>query len=303
MNLDDAMIAKLLGTYGAPNTANNAQRARDFFASNPDIAERRAMGVRGAGLDDNSDVFGAQLEKFIAKTDLPPRNAAETYSPPAQESNPVIAQGTKPKPAGSPSRQGNYGPATDTATKQGKDYGPGTEGGKGGDWWPWLLAGLGLTATKQGGVGGAAAPNAPKSGLPAPVVPPEAGYVGPMRNVNRETDPRLAGYIKGPNGEPPAAAGDPRLPNPYNRNQVGYEPKLEDNISDLSRVKTNEPPPTTVTGDPGLEAEAKKRQLQAEIDAENKQAMLLQEQIKRQHMQRANTQSLSDAAKRAVGRK
>lgn len=295
MNLDDAMIAKLLSTYGAPMTANNATMAREFFARNPEIAEKRAMGLRGSGLDDNSDVFGPQLEKFIAQTDLPPRNAAETYSAPAQEQAAPAAKA--PVRQASPSRQGNYGPATDTATKQGKDYGPGTEP-QDGDWWKWLLAAAGLTATKTGGVGGTAAPNAPRSGPPAVVQPPEATFVGRMGEAARNS-PYTAGYLKGPNGE----STSPQLANPYNRNQVTNVPKLEDNISDLSRVPVNEPPPTKVTSDPGLEAEAKKRQLQAEIDAENKQTQMLQDQIMEQNMKRRNTKALSDAAKRAVGRK
>src|ERR1700761_1993269 len=69
--MDDKMMTALLASYKAPMTAQNANVARQFFASNPDVAERRAMGMRGSGLDDNSDLLDAQLDKHIADTTIP----------------------------------------------------------------------------------------------------------------------------------------------------------------------------------------------------------------------------------------
>lgn len=69
--MDEQMIGRLLQTYGVqqPNV-RQANAAREFFATNPEIAEKRAMGMRGSGIDDNSDIFGAQLDKLIQDSSI-----------------------------------------------------------------------------------------------------------------------------------------------------------------------------------------------------------------------------------------
>src|SRR5882672_10336622 len=69
--MDDKMMTALLKSYGAPMSAANANAARQFFASNPDVAEHRAMGMRGSAVDDNSDLLDVQLDKHIADTAIP----------------------------------------------------------------------------------------------------------------------------------------------------------------------------------------------------------------------------------------
>ena len=65
------MIEQLLNSYGAPMNAQNANRAREFYASNPQAAERRAMGMRGSIAEDNTDLLDSMLEKHIQATALP----------------------------------------------------------------------------------------------------------------------------------------------------------------------------------------------------------------------------------------
>lgn len=281
--MDTQMLTRLLATYGAQPTPANLNAAQQFFATNPEIAEKRAMGVRGSGLDDNSDVFRPMLDQVMAKTDPQVDQVAQLI-----EQN-QLPQSNAPAPAqrqASPSNKGNYGPGP-SPSRQG-NYGPGNDSG-GGGFGEWLLALLGARAT-----GGTTRVGGVNTNSPAP----EGTYVGPMKNVTPETDPRLQGYIKGPNGEAPAAAGDPRLGNPYNRNQITNVPKLEDNISDLSRIKTNEPPPTKVEGDPGLTEEARKRQLQAEIDDENNMERLKKAEADQIRRRQQGVRATLDAARK-----
>lgn len=270
--MDANMIAALLQTYGAPNTAANANRAREFFAANPEIAEKRAMGMRGSGLDDNSDIFGAQLDKFIAasEADAPPGRVEvgpiEKVDAPATQAAPTTQRAAPAKMSNMPAqpgqnRQAEYGsngPITREAARGGKGFGLDDI----------LTALLGLSST--------------------------AGRK--MMSVIDPNDPRLPPQLQGPEKLK-------QLQGPDEPKRLTYQPKLEDNVSDLSRVKTNEPPTTKVEGDPALTEEARKRQLQTEIDAENADAKRLQDQIMERQRAQVETKKLSDAAKRAVGRR
>lgn len=110
----DYDMEALLSSYGAPMTPANANRAREFFASNPEVATRRAMRLRG-GLDDNSDVLGALLDKQIAES-MPVINRAnipslqETQGDKRPAPAPSRTAPTTQQPMAAPSRQGNYGP-------------------------------------------------------------------------------------------------------------------------------------------------------------------------------------------------
>ena len=125
------------------------------------------MGLRGSGLDDNSDVFGPQLEKFIARTDLPPRNAAETYSAPV-ETPTTTPKPTNKAPAAKPSQPPQ--PGNDPTVTPDMVNAPSNTGGSGWDWLKWLLPGA-------VGVGGAALI---RKGMEVPR-PPE-GYPGTVES-------------------------------------------------------------------------------------------------------------------------
>ena len=347
--MDTLMLTRLLKTYGAPNTPQNLQAAADFFASNPEIAEKRAMGLRGSGIDDNSDVFRPILDKVMERTDKPDQVAQliEQNQLPTQSNAPTAA----PRPAASPSRQGNYGPATDTATKQGKDYGPGTEGGKGTSWlqelWPAILGATSVAGRKMilDAQGQGKAPTPEVNGRPPMVQPtPEGVYVGPiprgdvepsspyMNEVRRigQADPRGASAYTQQNGTKSGTMIPDQRANvdaftrearsatsmkdidilarkygiPPDQAQQMLEAgqldrlKLEDNISDLSRIKTNEPPPTRVDGDPGLTEQARQRQLQAEIDQENAMERIKAAEAERIRRNQEGTRATLNAARK-----
>lgn len=298
--MDDAMIARLLQTYGAPATARNANAAREFFASNPEIAEKRAMGLRGSGLDDNSDIFGAQLDKFMqeAEAAAPPgrvevgpiEQVAPPQAAPTQRVAPAKMSNTPAQPG--QSRQAGYGegsptPITREAARSGGGFGLDDI----------LLAFLGLSST--------------------------AGRKM-MENVN-PNDPRLPPQIQGPEKLK-------QLTGPEEPKRLTYQPKLEDgnknrqaflkeaettrSMSDIDilrqkyglsqeeadqLLKLNSP--STVTSDPALNEQGRRAQLQAEIDAENADAKRLQDQIMERQRAQIETKKLADAAKRAVGRR
>ncbi len=314
--MDEAMLNALLKTYGAPNTVANANRVREFGAANPEILEKRAMGMRGSGVDDNSDILGPMLDKLVQASSTDEQLNAATDrgtwpgAPGTQPTTPAVAAATKPnaprrenktypnpqEASGKPLQTGGIPGDANAPTGSNVPSGSGEAG-----WleklWPLVL-----------GIAAARKPLADQGNLPAKIDPatgkpiPEATYVGPMDH----NDPRFGGYLP-KDGQPGVAPGpqpqvegstyrDPRLP-------PQAQGKLEDNISDLSRVKTNQPAPTKVTGDPGLTEEARRAQLQAEIDAENAANQRLQDQIMQREADKIRTQKLGAAAKAATGRR
>jgi hypothetical protein len=271
--MDEQMLSRLMGTYGAPVNARNANIAREFFAANPDVAERRAMGMRGSGNEDNSDVLGPMLDRMIAETTGPAPAPAQVEQQPL----PTVQNASAPtrKSATAAPRQASMQPAHREAGFQEANAAP-QGGGSGSSGWmnDLLLSILGASSvagrTMMGGGNTPPTGNAPQKALPRAI-----GNDGAL------------------------------LENPYpdGQKRLTYQPKLEDNVSDLSRVPTNEPPTTKVEGDKGLTGEARKKQLQAEIDAENQSAASVRDEMEKRARDRANTRKLSDAAKRAVGRK
>ena len=300
--MDDQMIARLLQTYGAQPSARNANAARQFFATNPEIAEKRAMGLRGSGIDDNSDIFGAQLEKFMqaSEAEAPPgrvevgpiEQVAPPQAAPAQRAAPAKMNNMPAQPG--QNRQAEYGPSTAT----------GTAGSSGdGSIWDWLLPVL---------IGGGAVAAGSR------MKPP--GEDGPA--PKQKALPRAIGE----DGK--------LLENPYpdGQKRLTYQPKLEDanknrqaflkeaettrSMSDIDILRQKyglsseeadqllkQNTPSTVRSDPALEAQGKKAQLQAEIDAENADAKRLQDRIMERQRAQVETKKLSDAAKRALGRR
>lgn len=267
--MDDAMIARLLQTYGAQPSARNANAARQFFATNPEIAEKRAMGMRGSGVDDNSDIFGAQLEKFMqaAEAEAPPGRVevgqpevvalpATQAAPTARASAPTSTNMSAQPGASRQAEYGSTGPITREAARGGKGFGVDDV----------ITALLGLSSTAGRKMMGNVDPN----------------------------DPRLPPQLQGP--EKLAQLTGPEEPK-----RLTYQPKLEEGGANARAAEADKT--KTITSDPALEAQGKKAQLQAEIDAENADAKRLQDQIMERQRGQVETKKLSDAAKRAVGRR
>lgn len=308
--MDDAMIARLLSTYnGAQPTVKNVNAARQFFATNPEIAEKRAMGLRGSGVDDNSDIFGAQLEKFMqaAETEPPPGRVEvgqpEVVAPPTQQAAPrQAAKPASPMGPNLPMASGAVNPLDGPASATPP---------AGGSIWDWLLpAILGGGAIFAGDRLTRPRGEAPTKAQPRAIgedgklIPEEGRWDTSRRNTSRGVSDVVdlnARNLPPPNKQ--IAGPNQQLTGPQNAATSSNPQQLTDEISDLSRVKTNEPAPTKVTGDPGLESEGKKAQIQAEIEADNAAAKRLEDQIMKQRQSQMETKKLSDAAKRAVGRR
>lgn len=192
--MDDKMMQQLLATYGKgiPLNAQNANRIREFGASNPEVLEKRAMGMRGSALDDNSDLLDAMLDRHIADTAGTPADTmgAEPRSAERDPVPPPSRRGAGPNnaaPVNRPAMARNkqdaqygegtgpqLGPPNDTrvsgfqsgpnlggtgvspvATPQGGAL-PQTAEGSGSNLMPWILSALGLSA--PGALASAGAP-------------------------------------------------------------------------------------------------------------------------------------------------
>lgn len=258
------ILQRLLSSYGASDSAGNANKIREFAAANPDVLERRAMGMRGSGVDDNSDLLAGQLEKFMQATDKPAMNAPESASIPELQGTVTVGQ---PRVVAPPTarRGGSGGSAPSMEPQMQPGYSDMTEttspsiGKPGGDTLlPWILAALGISSG--------------------------AGMQGmkPQKASPRAID-NSGTLIEGANPS---------------QKRLTYQPKLED--SNPTRA-------TTESGAPALDPKGvdteRKKMLQAEIDAENAQA--LQQQMKEQstRSKQNSTRDLLNKAGKAVGRK
>jgi len=110
---NNQMMLDLLKTYGAAPTPRNIAQAQQFFASNPDQMERRAMGMRGSGVDDNTDLLGPMLDKLMAAIAGP--------STPAPAPVQAVQQPPMQQPAPMPQRAAPSAPPVQT---QGLQYNP-----------------------------------------------------------------------------------------------------------------------------------------------------------------------------------
>lgn len=326
--MDQALLSTLMKSYGAADTPENSNRIREFYASDPTAADRRAYGVKGQSHEGGADrdaILNAMIDKVaapapaaITQEPLAPLPMVQNATAPTRRSATAGAPQRGPRgtaPSMEPQMQPGYSdtnaqtsPAIGAPGSRVSGYETNVEDqtlpANGGGILDWLLpAILGISALRSGAGGAAPSP----SGVPSVRPIPDATYVGPM---GREGAPPVAGRISNEQRRPvkasPRAIGnDGKLIEGANPSQkrVGSTPKLEDNISDLTRVPTNEPPPTQVRNSPQLENEGKKRQLQAEVDAENEGASRLQKQMTDRAMAQKNTADLAKAARRATGRK
>ena len=275
--MDDAMIARLLSTYdGAQPTVKNVNAARQFFATNPEIAEKRAMGLRGSGVDDNSDIFGAQLEKFMQSAEAePPAGRVEVgpieqVAAPTQQAVPRQAPAQMSNMPAQPgqSRQGGYAPPVTRESAR-------PSGGFGLDDFLTALLGLSSTAGRKIMSGDRGPQNtAPRNQVPTPT-------------TNENGQP----FVDTP---PRQVGADGRAPAPY----------AEDTPTQRrTPTSPQERSPAVPLQEPTGSSPEQKTKIQAEVDAENADAKRLEDQIMKRQRDQIETKKLSDAAKRAIGRR
>lgn len=312
--MDDAMLSRLMQSYGAANTAENANRIRQFAASNPNVLEHRAMGMRGSVVDDNSDVLGAMLDKFIAQTDIAPPRRVEVGAPEVQQTMPTVQNASAPtRKSATAAPAPQMGPNLPMASGAVNPLDAPTQppAGKSGSFWDDVLISLlGATSVagraamnrRGGGNGGAGGGG---GNAPTPQGTPEATFVGRMGEAARN-DPLASGYLQGPNAQlagPNAQLAGPnaqleapnaKLPAPDKR--IGSsrpDGNYEGTGKEIEGVNARNQAQKT----------AKRDVLQKEIDAENEGASRLQEQMRKRAADEAATADLVKKAKRAVGRK
>jgi hypothetical protein len=304
--MDDAMMSRLLQSYGASNSAGNANRVREFYASNPQAAEHRAMGMRGSLQEDNTDLLGPMLEKLMAQTDGTPPGRVEVGAPEVQPMPTVQAASAPTRRAATAAPQ--YGPNTPMATGAVNPLdGPATALAapqRQGSFWDDILISL-LGATSAGGAAamrnrggaGGAAPSGGGGGA-APQGTPEATFVGRMGEAARN-DPRASGYLPRQQGALPAPDGQVDAPN---AKLPAPDKRISSSRPDYNYEGTGKEI-EGVNARNQSEKTARKDVIQKEVDAENESAGRLQEQMRKRAADEAATADLIKKAKRAVGRK
>jgi hypothetical protein len=210
---DPAMVDRYLQSRGAAPSAENANRVRQHFAANPDNLDRRALGLPG-GLDDNSGVLDAMLDKLIADTSATPAAPVATAPQTQGDANPAPAPSRR-GPVASP-RQGAYpapneaagtpnnvrAPASNTTVsgmvdESGMPVANVASGGDDGGILKWLLPILGISAAVPAAEnmrgrmpsGPMSLPTDPNSPLLAPPQQRIGSQVGPnMESVGSEME-------------------------------------------------------------------------------------------------------------------
>lgn len=269
--MDQNMMTALLKTYGAAPTPRNMQQAQQFFASNPDQLERRAMGMRGSdGNNDNTDLLGPMLDKLMADSGAAP--AASTAMANTQESNPVVAATTRGTivPASTPKAKS----ATDAEMnaqlpKPNADVAPPSMHGPEGNWMDKFITAL-LGASSAKGV----SMMAPGSDVVAPAAKTKAL----PRMIGEGGVPLL----------PDERAGQKLLTGPQ---KLLTGPDVVDEASSV------------VKNDPALEKQGREAQMRAEVDAENADLSAMQKAQQEKLSKQRATDDLVKSAKKAVGRK
>lgn len=203
--MDQALLSKLIQSYGAADTPENTNRIRAFYGANPDQAERRVMGMRGSegqqGAGGRDDILNAMLDKVIAQTNAPaPQQAAPevssgmNYGAPPQRGAPVPrvqTQGADPSPS-------NFGslPPQDSVPESGGI-------------WPWLIGALGA----RGVASLPGSDNTFESRMRSNTANDPRMIQGPDQNAKRITyQPKLQdqGGARMPSGAPEIPKGAPQ---------------------------------------------------------------------------------------------
>lgn len=305
----------LMTRYGAADTADNQNRIRQFGAANPDVLERKAMGL-APGLDDNSDVLGAMLDKLIANTGAVQgrSGAAAVGIPPdaAQGGGMPVAPRPAARAAAPPPQMGPNMPAFPAGNDASRPQPQGGGGGMGG--WDWLLAALGLSAARPGQGGSLAVP--PRNGVPATGAPLDENMVddlGPNatrrggvsdvidqneRYLPQGQERRMGG---GGNYLPDKGVNNERVTQQSPQGRVGETKKLQggqyQNVEDVGNELD------AVRSRNSTMKQAKENTLKAEVDAENQSMRAQEEQGNRKLMDQLKTRKLGEAARRATGRR
>jgi hypothetical protein len=276
-------------SYGAENTTENANRVREFGAANPDVLERRAMGMRGSGIDDNSDLLDYLLDKPRAQTGGTSPGTVEVGAPEVQQAMPTVQAASTPTrksataaPAPAPAMGPNLPMASGVVNPLDSPTRP--TASRESSVWDWLLPVL----IGVGGLG--AADHYMKRKKPSS--PSDATTLTP----DPVSTPPNAAKMK---AQPRAIGEDGKLldnPYPDGQKRLTYEPKL----SDESGKKM--PSGAPELDKKGVNKEVDKM-MKPEIDAENAQNNALMEQIRKRAADEAATADLVKKAKRAVGRK
>lgn len=286
--MDQAMLQALAKSYGAPNTNENMNRIREFYANDPQAAERRIYGVKGYSGESTGDrdaILNAMLDRTMTggvngapntepqMTVMPDVQAAS--APTQRSANAGAPRGTRGGASGGgvvvePSMQPGF---TDTSEVTSPTIGA-PQGGGGGvmDWLLPLLI----------GVGGAGA-----------LVRSIPGSDGQQQNRGRGAGAGGAG-----SRNVPAIEGA----NP-NQKRIGYTPKLPDESGPkMPSGATEIPKGAPQRAAAAAQDPAEVARMKAEVDAENRGASALQEQMLQREKAQRSTRELGKAARRATGR-
>lgn len=298
--MDNATLSALVKSFGAPDTPDNVNRVREFYAADPTAAERRLYGVKGQSDESGGSrdaLLNSMLDKFVQQTSAAP--VALPVSPDVQAaSGPTRRSATAGASAPSPAAQTReqYGPGgsdplarevnratarepraiASAPTGSGYEVDPqvsATDPGmpNGDNWMLDLIAPI-IGMVGAGAVAGrgavSAAGSAIKNSLPNVFKGPEAKYVGPMNTEVGQPDSKVTKQDRIGEGQR-AIEGDATgiLDSGSARRAIEQTIPL-DNRS-----------PSQVTGSKENEDKARKAQTQAEIDAANKEGNAVQKEI------------------------
>lgn len=295
---NNEMMQAALKSYGAANTPKNLQQMQNFFASNPDALERRAMGVRGGIHEDNSDVL--QLDKAIG--DVMNKSDGVTQQPlaaPAAVAAPTVTgrPNARAPVSSNPGPQQGYGdtnPATPPITvaaglpTEAADLSAQGPQGGAADWiGPLLTSLLGVSARPRGPAGIAGNGN-PRAGVSDTVDLNARGLPAPNTNGAIGYDTRA---LPAPNGgityAPQGALPPPAMALP--------DRTLKGNVEDLNVDPINARRDMTKS--------ANERQIQQDVEEENRTMNAMMEAEAARLKNQRSTEELARAAKKAVGRK
>lgn len=286
--MDNSQMAALLKSFNAADTPDNTNKIRNAYASDPTAVDRRIYGVKGQSDESGGGrdaLLDAMLEKFVAQT-AAPTNAPLPVSPMVQNTTlptrrsatanagatPAIQTREQYGPGGSdplarevnrntPSNPNARPPVSANNNANGYEVDPQTSAQSG----TGTLDGLeGILPLIVGLFGAGAASRVGKS-------IPNATYAGPM---NKEVVPSGDRVV----GKTERLPADPR--------QIGNSAPSDVLNSPNARAAIEGPPipldnraPSQVTGSPENETLARKAQVQAELDAANKEGNAIQQQM------------------------
>lgn len=270
--MPDIDMSKLLAAFpGAANTPENMNRLREFYATDPKALENRMYGSRMASDESGGSrdaILNSMLDKVIAQTDSQPQQSVQS------EPLPMVKNASAPTKRNATAAQqpqrsdvpGDPQPLPpDNVVNPLDNATPrgGSASSDSGSWWDKLLpAILGVASTRGNDM----------------VRSPSAA----SRNSYTTSQ------IEGPNPNTP---------------RLTYQPKLEDTSGPKYESGATEIPkgvPQKVGA--AMQDPAEVARMQSEVEAENRAAQALQDQLMERAIAQRNTAALLKNARRAVGR-